>query len=94
MYVYILLLFSCFLFWSKFYTRRNCGLLFSKNSQTLSPLVSFRLEKEEERKKERTVTDPVFFVLDYEQNIENIPLICFIEFFCFPMSVYLSGLFP
>jgi hypothetical protein len=60
MYVYILLLFSCFLFWSKFYTRRNCGLLFSKNSQTLSPLGAFRLEKEEERKKERTVTDPVF----------------------------------
>ncbi len=33
-------------------------------------------------------------ILDYQQTIKNIPSICFIEFFCFPMSVSLSDLFP
>ncbi len=54
---------------------------------TNSLLVSFPLDKEEERK---NYNKSSVFVLDYQQTIKNIPLICFIKIFCFPMSVSLS----
>jgi hypothetical protein len=54
---------------------------------TNSLLISFPLDKEEERK---NYNKSSVFVLDYQQTIKNIPLICFIKIFCFPMSVSLS----
>lgn len=80
-----------FCFGSSF-TREEIVVLLLSNK--LSLLVSFHLEKEEERKKERTITDPVFLYWIISKTIKNIPLICFIESFCFPMSVSLSDLFP